>query len=259
MGLITISASNVATVPSYWSGTERVPGNEAWTTIRAGAGTGTDTPTVSYSCSAGANLWYVLRRVDAVFDLTPYTNLKTVTAAQLRFEVDDVNSAVAGFAGNNTYNGVLLTTQNESLRSNVNNTASNHAAVRAGSPVSSLPWTSVNTTGFKTMGFNATGVSYLNTIMTKPLYKGYAIFGMQYYGEYVNVVPTWYSGVAGLPAIRVRRPAYLDLTMVDSDIQINVGNSWKQSYIMPQINIGNVWRPATGMKINIGNVWRTIK
>jgi len=251
------TASIYLSTPSYWRGVSRAAGNETWASIRDGAGTaGSQTAMLTCSCASSSNRWYSLKRVEGVFDFTQYDRMAQVTAATLKVNVNSISGAPDW--DHNTYDGFLLTYQNESLRTNINSTVSNMRALRTGTAISSLPWSTVGTTGDKYLVFNSTGIAYLNTLFSKPYFKGYVTLGLMFYGDYVNVTPTWKTGAAGLITVQLYRTPTLTLTVNDSAVRMNVNDDWKNSYESPQVNIGNSWKKVNNVYVNVGNAWKTV-
>ncbi len=58
-------------------------------------------------------------------------------------------------------------------------------------------------------------------------------------------------------ADHVRMTVYYTEAATGTNMQINIGDAWKEISAM-QINIGDVWKDVAGAQINIGDVWKTI-
>ena len=259
MGQIILSATNAgAGSPPYTSYPYRNVGTTSWSTLISSAGT---------HSSGGGEVnfnWYTgtfnAHRVTCMcWDLTDL-NFLTFTSAQIGF-----SSVGNGFAPVNQFStdsagGAALVSVNENYATLIGS-ASNYNAVYRGRTTeygtsrilhSAIP-NNYNRYNYS-YTLNASGLSYLNSVKSKSLNKGYAFFGIILGGVVDGIAPSASSNHVTLQSIGSMKLT-LNYTTGTTGMQINVGDSWKD-VAGASINVGDEWKPVSDIDINISDTWK---
>jgi len=107
---------------------------------------------------------------------------------------------------------------------------------------------------------NAAGLSYLNSVHTKPNYKGLAFMGVMLNGIITAApaptIPGSGSGTHAFFQSTYNSVLTMNVT-ISSAHYINIGDSWKQ-VAGGLINVGDEWKSLNDLDLNVGDVWKNI-
>jgi len=264
MGQLTIEAVNYATTPSYTTSMWRqpdYPDYETWNVALTSPGEHiTGAASISFNHPNVATQTYsALRHGNLGYDLRDLGFINSFTSAYLYLRVR--NRTSTNFFSTDAAGGAALVGQNEASRGGVDKSINDYLAIyqARGTEFSTrIPWSSITETDihYQTMNFNASGMSYLNSVFTKPYFKGYAYFGLIFGGIVDGVsptVPTTYSCYQ--TAFEVLNADLVLNWSGNTGHYINIGDSWKE-VAGGLINIGDEWKGIDDIDLNVGDVWK---
>jgi hypothetical protein len=128
----------------------------------------------------------------------------------------------------------------------------------SGTPIASaINHSALTKIGYTQFQLNSDGLTYLNSVLTKSTFPGYAFMGFMFVGDVNNVTPTWGSGGADVEASVGDTGGTQTYLTFEYDVmaQINIGDVWKDVAEI-KINVGDVWKDVEELNINIGDVWK---